>query len=81
MLIHSFWDFIKAFLVSVDLMKASGVLEKVKCFGLTGKEGDILVSHCLLLASFYIFSRKYKGSKPPIVEYNYHVKESLKTTL
>ena len=54
-------------------MKASGVLGKIKCFGLTGKEGDILVSHCLLLARFYILSRKYKGSKPPIVEYIYHV--------
>ena len=63
------------------MRKASGVLEKIKCFGLIGKEGDILVSHCLLLARFYIFIRKYKGSKPRIVEYFYHVKESLKTTL
>ena len=41
---------------------------KIKCLGLTGKEGDILVSNCLLLARFYIFSCKYKSSKPSIVE-------------
>ena len=52
------------------------MLEKNKCSGLTGKEGDILVSHCLLFARFYIFSCKYKNSKPyaSIVEYIYHVK-------
>ena len=49
-------------------------LEKIKCFGLTGKEGDILVSHCLLLARFFIFSRKYKGSKPAL--YNWKTKYS-----
>ena len=36
-------------------MEASGVLEKKnKCLGLTGKEGEILVSHFLLLALGFI---------------------------
>ena len=52
-------------------MEASAwCFRKNKCFGLTGKGGVILVSHCLLLARFYIFSCKYKGSKPSIVEMN-----------
>ena len=42
------------FSVSVDLMEASGVLETNKCLGLARKEGDILFSHYLLLARFYI---------------------------
>ena len=52
----------------------------MKCLGLTGKlkEGEILVSHCLLLARFCIFSCKYKSSKPSIVEYIYQVKDSFK---
>ena len=48
---RGFWVNGSDFLVSVDLVEASGALEK--CLGLTGKEGeDILVSHCLLLARF-----------------------------
>ena len=50
-----FWNNFKDFLVSIDLMEASGVLEKKnKCLGLTGKEGEILVSHFLLLALGFI---------------------------
>ena len=55
---RAFWNNVKDFLVSVDLIEASSVLEKIKCLGLTGKEGDVLFSHCLLLARFYIFSWK-----------------------
>ena len=45
--------------------------------GLTGKEGHVLFIHCLLLVRFYIFSCKYKSSKPSIVElYIYKVKEN-----
>ena len=36
-----------SWMVSVDLIEASGVLEKIKCLGLTGKEGDVLFSHWL----------------------------------
>ena len=58
----------KDFLVSaVDLLKASGVLDR-----------DILASHCVLYR-FYIFSYKYKSSKPSIVEYIYQVKDNIKT--
>ena len=74
---RAFWNNVKDFLVSGDLIEASGVLQKIKCLGLTGKEGDVLFSYCLLLARFYIFSCKYKSSKPSIVEL--YIK--LKTTL
>ena len=74
---RAFWNNVKDFLVSGDLIEASGVLQKIKCLGLTGKEGDVLFSHCLLLARFDIFSCKYESSKPSIVEL--YVK--LKTTL
>ena len=46
-----FWNNVKDFLVSVDFMEASGVLEKIKSLGLTGK-GDNYFSHCLRLARF-----------------------------
>ena len=72
-----FWNNVKDFFLSVDLIEASGVLEKIKCLGLTGKERDVLFSHCLLLARFYIFSCKYKSWKPSIVE----LYITLKTTL
>ena len=50
---------------------------KIKCLGPTGKERDVLFGHCLLLARFYIFSCKYKISKPSIVElYIYQVKDN-----
>ena len=58
---RAFRNNVKDFLVSVDLIEASGVLEKMKCLGLTGKERDVLFSHCPLLARFYIFSCKYKS--------------------
>ena len=69
-LIHFFWGCPvtrawKDFLVSVDLLKASGVLDR-----------DILVSHGVLWVRFYIFSCKYKSSKPSIVEYIYQVKDN-----
>ena len=53
MLIHFFWDCpvrrvfwnnVKDFLVSVDFMEASGVLEKIKSLGLTGKGDNYFVS-------------------------------------
>ena len=50
---------------SVDLLEASDFLDK-----------DILVSHCVLWATFYFFSCKYKSSKPSIVEYIYQVKDN-----
>ena len=53
--IGPFWNNVTSFPVSVDLMEASGVLETNKCQGLREKEGDILFSHCLLLARFYIY--------------------------
>ena len=55
----------KDFLVSVDWLKASSVLDT-----------DLLVSHCVLWVRFYIFSCKYKSSKPSIVEYIYQVKDN-----
>ena len=48
------WNDVKDFLISIDLMEASGVLETNKRLGLTGKEGKILVSHFLLLALGFI---------------------------
>ena len=39
-----FWNNAKDFLVSADFMKASGVLEKIKCLGLTGKGDNYIVS-------------------------------------
>ena len=56
------------------LKEACVVLEKIKCLGITGKEGYILLSHCLVLASFYIFYCNYKLSNPSIVEYIYQKK-------
>jgi len=73
---RAFWNNVKDFLVSVDLIEASGVLQKIKCLGLTGKEGDVLFRHCVLLARFYIFSCKYKSSKLSVVEYIYQVKDN-----
>ena len=68
--IHFFWGCRvtrawKDFLVSVDWLKASSVLDT-----------DIVVSHCVLWVRFYIFSCKYKSSKPSIVEYIYQVKDN-----
>ena len=57
---------LKRFLVSVDLLEASGVLA----------DRDILVRHCVPWATFYIFSCKYKSSKPSIVKYIYQVKDN-----
>ena len=70
-LIHFFWGCPvtrawKDFLVSVDWLDASGVLA----------DRNILVGHCVVWATFYIFSCKYKSWKPSIVEYIYQVKDN-----
>ena len=71
---RAFWNNVKDFFFSVDLMEAFGVIETNKCLGLTGKEGNMLVSRCLFLVRFYILSCQYKNLKPSIVEYRqlYH---------
>ena len=44
---------------------------------ITGKEGGTLVSHCLLLARFYISTCKYTSSKPSIACKNRHWIQSI----
>ena len=36
-----------------------------------------LISRCVLWARFYIFSYKYKSSKPSVVEYIYQLKDNI----
>ena len=60
------------------MIQASHVLKKLECLCFAGEEKEILVNHCLLLARYYIFSCKYKDTKPSVSEYIYQIKSNLK---
>ena len=53
------------------------VLDIYECLGFRGEKYDILVSHCLLLARYYIYCCKFKNSSPSIREYAQQLKYNL----
>ena len=44
---------------------------------LAGEKDDILVSHCFLLAKYYIYRCKFKNTSPSIREYVQQLKYNL----
>ena len=65
----TFWARVHCFFVSIHLIPASHVLDIYECLGFRGEKDDILVSHCLLLARYYICRCKFKNISPSIREY------------
>ena len=85
-LIHLFWEcsvtktFGKGFIiffVAIHLIPASHVLDIYECLGFRGEKDDILVSHCWLLARYYIYWCKLKNISPSIREYAQQLKYNL----
>ena len=66
-----------SFFVSIYLIPASHVLDIYECLGFRGEKDDILVSHCLLLARYYIYCCKFKNISPSIREYAQQLKSNL----
>ena len=75
----TFWERVQGFFVSIHLIPASHVLDIYECLGFKGKKDDILVSHCLLLARYYIYCCKFKNVSPSIREYAQQLKYNLET--
>ena len=75
---EAFWNSVRQFFVSVDLIPASQNLTLCQCLGLKGEKSALLVNHCLLLARFYIYSCKYKNVRPSSIEYVNQVRCNLK---
>ena len=73
----TFWGRVHCFLVSIHLIPASHVLDIYECLGLRGEKDDILVSHCLLLARYYIYCCKFKNISLSIREYVQHLQHNL----
>ena len=65
----TFWGRVHCFFVSIHLILASHVLDIYEYLGFRGEKDDILVSHCLLLARYYIHFCKFKNISPSIREY------------
>ena len=59
------------------MIPASHVLDIYECLGFRGEKDDILVSHCLLLARYYIYCCKLKKISPSIREYAQQLKYNL----
>ena len=55
-------------------MPASHVLDIYECLGFRVEKDDILVSHWLLLARYYIYCCKFKNISPSIGEYAQQLK-------
>ena len=66
-----------SFFVSIYLIPASHVLDIYECLGFRGEKDEILVSHCLVLASYYIYCCKFKNISPSIREYAQQLKYNL----
>ena len=49
-------------------------LDIYECLGFRVEKDDILVSHCLLLARYYIYCCKFKNISPSIREYAQQLK-------
>ena len=73
----TFWARVHCFFVSIHLIPASHVLDIYECLGFRGEKDDILVSHCLLLARYYIYCCKFKNISPSIREYAQQLKYNL----
>ena len=58
-------------------IKASHVLDIYECLGFKGEKDSIPVSHCLLLARYYIYCCKFKNVSPSIREYVQQLKYNL----
>ena len=76
--IHLFWECpviktfrekVQCFFVSIHLIPASHVLDIFECLGFKREKDSILVSHCLLLAKYYIYCCKFKNVSQSIREY------------
>ena len=48
-----------------------------ECLGLKERKDDIFVSHCFLLARYYIYCCKFKNKSPSIGEYAQQLKYNL----
>ena len=66
-----------SFFVSIYLIPASHVLDIYECLGFRGEKDEILVSHCLVLARYYIYCCKFKNISPSIREYAQQLKYNL----
>ena len=75
----TFWERVQGFFVSIHLIPASHVLDMYECLGFKGEKDDILVSHCLPLARYYIYCCKFKNISPSIREYAQQLKYNLET--
>ena len=62
------------FFVSIHLIPALHVLDIYESLAFRGKKDDIFVSHCLLLAKYYIYCCKFKNISPSIREYAQQLK-------
>ena len=71
------WGRVHHFFVSIYLIPASPVLDIYECLSFRGKKDYILVSHCLLLARYYIYCCKFKNMSPSIREYAQQLKCNL----
>ena len=66
-----------SFFVSIYLIPASHVLDIYECLGFRGEKDEILLSHCLVLARYYIYCCKFKNISPSIREYAQQLKYNL----
>ena len=66
-------------------IKASHILDIYECLGFKGEKDSILVSHCLLLARYYIYCCKFKNVSPSIrgyvqqLKYNLEIEKQIST--
>ena len=74
---ENLWERVHCFFVAIHLIPASHVLDIYECLGFRGEKDDILVSHCLLLARYYIYCCKFKNISPSIREYAQQLKYNL----
>ena len=74
---ENLWERVHCFFVAIHLILASHVLDIYECLGFRGEKDDILVSHCWLLARYYIYWCKLKNISPSIREYAQQLKYNL----
>ena len=75
---ENLWGRVHCFFVAIHLIPASHVLDIYECLGFSGEKDDILVSHCLLVARYYIYCCKFKNITSSIREYAQQLKYNLK---
>ena len=73
-----FGENVQSFFPSVQLISPSRALDIHECLVFRGEKDDILLSHCLLFARYYICCCKLIDITPPIREYVKHLKHNLK---